>query len=122
MQDFRKLKIYQKSLEYCAFIYKFSVFLPSNEQYGLTTQLRRAATSIPLNISEGAGSASKKEFALFISYAYRSTNEVLTCLELINKLELSKGKSIIKDLENQGIELSRMIYRFFILIGGNTHT
>ena len=77
MQDFRKLEIYKKGIEYGLAIYKFSVSLPADEKYGLVSQIRRAACSIPLNISEGAGTSSNKEFAQFVSYAYRSVNEVM---------------------------------------------
>ena len=111
MQDFRKLIIYQKSIKYCSDIYKFAQKLPKDEQYGLTSQIKRAACSIPLNISEGAGSASKKEFAQFLSYSYRSVNEVLTCLELTKELQLIQYFEI-SPFEINGKELSSMIYSF----------
>src|SRR4030042_5880154 len=112
MQDFRKLNIYKRAIEYCKKIYKFSTKLPSNEKYGLIPQIRRAAVSIPLNISEGSGCNTDKEFHQFISYAYRSVNEVLTCLELSVELKLLKDGIEIEDLTNEGIELSKMIYGF----------
>ena len=55
MQDFRKLDICKRAIEYCSEIYRFSANLPADEKYGLISQMRRAAASIPLNISEGAG-------------------------------------------------------------------
>ncbi|MEW6410777.1 MAG: four helix bundle protein [Nitrospirota bacterium] len=112
MQDFRKLNIYKRAIEYCTKIYKFSTKLPSNEKYGLIPQIRRAAISIPLNISEGSGCNTGKEFSQFISYAYRSVNEVLTCLELSIELKIIKDRIEIEDLTNEGIELSKMIYSF----------
>jgi len=112
MQDFRKLNIYKRAIEYCKNIYNFSTKLPSNEKYGLIPQIRRAAISIPLNISEGSGCNTDKEFSQFISYAYRSINEVLTCLELSVELKLVKDGIEIEDLTNEGIELSKMIYGF----------
>ena len=112
MQDFRKLNIYKRAIEYCKNIYIFSTKLPSNEKYGLIPQIRRAAVSIPLNISEGSGCNTDKEFSQFISYAYRSINEVLTCLELSVELKLLKDGIEIEDLTNEGIELSKMIYGF----------
>ena len=113
MQDFRKLNIYKRAIEYCKKIYNFSTKLPLNEKYGLIPQIRRAAISIPLNISEGSGCNTDKEFSQFISYAYRSVNEVLTCLELSVELKLVKDRIEIEDLTNEGIELSKMIYGFF---------
>lgn len=97
---------------FCIEIYKFSKKLPDSEKFGLTSQIRRAATSIPLNISEGAGTISTKEFAKFITYSYRSVNEVLTCLELIKNLNLIKDSSSVKELSQEGTSLSRMIYSF----------
>jgi four helix bundle protein len=47
MQDFRKLNIYNRAIEYCTEIYKFSIKLPTSEKYGLISQIRRAASSIP---------------------------------------------------------------------------
>ena len=120
MQDFRKLEIYRRSMDYCVNIYKFSTKLPSDEKYGLISQIRRAASSIPLNISEGAGCSHNKEFAVFATYAYRSCNEVLACLELIKKLCLTKMMSDIALLEQEGLELSRMIYVFLKRLGGST--
>jgi four helix bundle protein len=112
MQDFRKLNIYKRAIEYCTKIYRFSAKLPSNEKYGLTPQIRRAAISIPLNISEGSGCNTDKEFSQFISYAYRSVHEVLSCLELSVELKLLKDGIEIEDLTNEGIELSKMIFGF----------
>jgi four helix bundle protein len=112
MQDFRKLNIYKRAIEYCKKNYNFSTKLPSNEKYGLISQIRRAAISIPLNISEGSGCNTDKEFSQFISYAYRSINEVLTCLELSVELKLVKDGIEIEDLTNEGIELSKMIHGF----------
>jgi len=121
MQDFRKLDIYQKAIEYSVKIYKFSTKLPKEEKYGLVSQMRRAVSSIALNISEGAGCSSNKEFAIFIGYAYRSCNEVLTCLELATRLKLYAEEDEVKWLEKEGIELSRMTYAFFKRLGGQTY-
>lgn len=118
MQDFRKLEICNRSIDYCGAIYKFSAHLPAHEKYGLISQIRRAVTSIPLNISEGAGTSSNKEFAHFIGYAYRSANEVLTCLELTEKLDLSRNHHLLEALRREGSQLSRMIYSFFKKLGG----
>ena len=120
MQDYKNLQIYGRSIEYCAEIYKFSALLPDHEKYGLVSQIRRAACSIPLNISEGAGTTSRKEFAQFISYAYRSVNEVLTCFDLVERLDLHKSNVLQDKLRTQGTELSRMIYSFFKSLGGRT--
>lgn len=111
MQDYRKLQIYQKAMDYCEEVYKLSKNYPATEIYNLTSQIRRAAISIPLNISEGAGSSSNKEFRQFISYAYRSMNEVLTCLDLSSRLKLLNIVEVEKYID-KGKEISRMLYSF----------
>ena len=111
MQDYQKLHIYQKAMGYCEDIYKMSKSFPTTEMYNLTSQIRRAVVSIPLNIAEGAGTSSNKEFAQFISYAYRSVNEVLTVLSLALRLKLINASEVEKRIIS-GKELSKMIYNF----------
>jgi four helix bundle protein len=67
-------------------IYRASQEWPSEERFGLTSQLRRATTSIPLNIAEGAGNSSNKEFCRFLQIALRSTYEVMTALDIAKGL------------------------------------
>jgi four helix bundle protein len=98
-------------MDYAVEIYKFSTRLPSIEKYGLTSQIRRAVSSIPMNIAEGAGCESRKEFKLFLEYAHRSTHEVLTILELIERLKLCDNK-YIPDLLQKGKEIRAMIHAF----------
>jgi four helix bundle protein len=98
-------------MDYTVKIYKFSALLPSAEKYGLISQIRRAVCSIPLNISEGAGCESQKEFRLFLEYAHRSTHEVLTILDLVERLKLCEIKRI-PGLLSEGKELRAMIHAF----------
>jgi hypothetical protein len=56
MQDYHQLDIWQRGIDYTVDIYRFSADLPGDERYNLTLQLRKAATSVPLNIAEGASS------------------------------------------------------------------
>jgi len=86
MQDYHQLDVWQRGMDYTVALYKFSVNLPEEERYNLTFQLRKAATSVPLNIAEGASSSTNAEFARFLGYAYRSLKEVVTCLELCERL------------------------------------
>jgi four helix bundle protein len=67
-------------------IYQVSSGFPRSEQFGLTSQIRRAALSIPLNIAEGAGAGSNSEFQRFLNYALRSSYEVMSALEIARKL------------------------------------
>ena len=111
LQDYRKLAIWNRAMDYAVEIYKLSARLPSMEKYGLTSQIRRAVCSISLNIAEGACCESQKELKLFLGYAHRSTHEVLTILELIEPLKLCENKNII-DLLQKGKEIRAMIHAF----------
>jgi four helix bundle protein len=63
-------------------IYKETQSWPNDERFGLINQIRRATNSVPLNIAEGAGSSSNKEFHRFLQIALRSAYEVMTAIEI----------------------------------------
>jgi four helix bundle protein len=88
----------------------FSAHLPDTERYNLTSQLRKAATSVPLNIAEGAGCATNGDFGRFLSYAYRSLKEVVTCLELCQRLHPTLPAQAIDVLIDEGNQISRMMH------------
>ena len=111
MQDHRQLEIWQRAMDYTVRNYEFTANLPQDERYNLTAQLRRAATSVPLNIAEGAGCASDAEFARFLGYAYRSLKEVVTCLELCERLyHMVPSRESLKVLIDEGDQIARMTY------------
>ena len=76
MQDYRKLIVWQKAHELVLKIYKATSFFPREEMYSLVNQIRRAAVSIPSNISEGCGRYGNRELKQFMSIAMGSANEV----------------------------------------------
>ena len=111
MQDYHQLKIWRRAMTYVADLYRFSSKLPDAERYNLTAQVRKAATSVPLNIAEGAGCATNSEFARFLSYAYRSLKEVVTCLELCQRLyPLPMTGQPVVVLIDEGNQIARMIH------------
>ncbi len=79
---FENLEIWQLGMAFARSIYNASRKFPKIEQYGLTSQIRRAATSIPLNIAEGCGRRTKKDFANFLRNGIGSCLEVITCLKI----------------------------------------
>ncbi|MBZ9713082.1 four helix bundle protein [Deinococcus multiflagellatus] len=83
---FEKLDIYHLSVEMAAEVYRISAAFPADERFGLTNQLRRAATSITLNIAEGSGRDSRKDFAHFLMQARGSAYEVASALDLAVRL------------------------------------
>lgn len=81
----RRLIVWQKSVELTTEIYRLTQKFPISEQYGLVSQMRRAATSIPCNIAEGAARG-KKEYLQFLRVAIGSVSELDTQLEIARRL------------------------------------
>lgn len=86
MVNFRNLKIWQKGMNLVCMIHKLTEMLPSTEQYGLLSQITRAAISIPSNIAEGRTRNSQKDFKRFLEIALGSTYELETQLITIKNL------------------------------------
>jgi four helix bundle protein len=78
MFNFEKLEVWQKAIDFGNLIYLETRRFPSDERFGLTNQLRRAATSVSSNIAEGSSRSSKNEFARFIEIAAGSLFEVVS--------------------------------------------
>jgi four helix bundle protein len=76
LKDFRKLKVWEKSHHLALSVYQATSSFPDHEQYGLTSQMRRAAVSIPANIAEGYGRGGDAEFARFLQIASGSAAEL----------------------------------------------
>jgi len=76
MKDFRDLKVWEKSHDFVLRVYEHSRVFPKEELYGLTSQMRRASSSIPMNIAEGCGRGSDADFARFLQIAMGSSSEV----------------------------------------------
>lgn len=74
--------MYQRALDLVALVYRLTASWPADERFGLTSQVRRAATSIVLNIAEGAGAGSEAEFAKFLRYSLRSKYEVMAGVDI----------------------------------------
>jgi len=94
MHNFQELKIWQKSMDIMVDVYKLSALFPKEEKFGLTSQIRRSAVSIPSNISEGAGRNTDGEFKNFLDIASGSSNELFTQLILSERLNLVEEKNI----------------------------
>lgn len=117
MQDYHQLEIWQRAMDYAVAIYRFAAQLPEAERYNLTSQLRKAATSVPLNIAEGAGCAGPVEFAKFLSYAYRSLKEIVTSLELCQRLYPGMSVEILANLVDEGNQIARMTHSLMNRLG-----
>ena len=91
MQDFRQLTLWQKSHALALEVYSASRGFPRDEVYGLTSQLRRAATSVGANIAEGCGRNSRADFGRFLHMAMGSAREVEYLLLLARDLKYLTG-------------------------------
>ncbi len=109
MHNFQELKIWQKSMDITEQTYRLSADFPKEEKYGLTSQIRRSAVSIPSNIAEGAGRNTDGEFKNFLGIASGSSNELYTQLILSHRLELVE-ENIVKPILNELIEIQKMNY------------
>jgi len=83
---FKKLEVWQLSMSLVKEIYGISSKFPESEKFSLSSQLKRAAISVPLNIAEGSARRSSREFASFVKIAMGSLVEVITCLDIAEKL------------------------------------
>lgn len=86
MSSFKDLLVWNKSMDFTVEIYAITKSFPTNEQFGMTSQLRRASSSIALNIAEGWGRGTNKSYSHFLRIARGSLYETETCLILSNKL------------------------------------
>jgi four helix bundle protein len=86
-RSFRDLDVWNISIDFAKDLYQLSNRFPPDELYGLTSQVRRAAVSIPSNIAEGQSRNSPKEFKQFLFIALGSLGEIETQLIIANKIE-----------------------------------
>ena len=111
MRDFHKLGIWQRSHQLTLDVYKVSQAFPKDELFGLTSQIRRAASSIPTNIAEGCGRASNKVYAHFLQIAIGSASEVEYELLLAHDLEYINDE-VFKTLTSETIAICKMIIKY----------
>jgi four helix bundle protein len=105
---FEKLEVWQKSLELDYHIHELTRGFPKEELYILTSQVKRAADSITLNIAEGSTGQTNAEFKLFLGYAIRSAIEVVSCLYLGKRRELIKERNF-QELYSETEEIVKML-------------
>ncbi len=109
MHNFRELKIWQRSMTLAEVVYKATSTFPKEEIYGLSSQLKRCAVSVPSNISEGAGRASNKQFMHFLEFSMGSCNEIQTQIDLAYRFNY-----ISTELNNQIIEEALQVYKMIL--------
>lgn len=108
IQSYKDLIVWQKSLELVVAVYELTDQFPKSEMYGLTSQMRRAAVSIPSNIAEGRRRGSRRDFRHFLLIAFGSGSELETQIEIVKRLQFGKDIDYHK-VDNLLIEVMRML-------------
>src|SRR3989344_3269755 len=109
LTSYKDLIVWQKAISLVEKIYQLTYYFPKEEVYGITTQLRRAAVSIPSNIAEGYARRSHKEYLQFYSISYGSSLEVETQLIIAKKLKFASPDQFA-EIENLLEEVRKMLY------------
>jgi four helix bundle protein len=109
VQSFRDLVVWQRAIQLAAAVYRLTRDFPREEVYGLTSQMRRSAVSVPSNIAEGQGRLSTGEFRQFLGVTRGSNFELQTQLEIARVLGIGDSKRI-DESEALSHEVGKMIY------------
>lgn len=106
--NYEKLRIWQEAMAFVEIIYKLTRQFPKEEQFGMVSQLRRASVSVPTNIAEGHGKASRADFKRFLSISKGSLQEIDTLLQISLRLGyITSGR--YQELRDRIISLVRQI-------------
>ena len=114
MKDYRQWIVWQKSMQLVEDIYRTTKSFPSEEVYGLTSQMRRCAISIPSNIAEGYARISKRDQSYFYRISFASARELETQLEIAKRLQYLSETEFLKN-EALLIEVIKMLSRMVFI-------
>ncbi len=109
MHNYKQLKVWEKSIDLVVAVYEATTQFPTEEKYGLTSQMRRSAVSVPSNIAEGAGRNSDMDFCRFLSIAHGSSYELETQVIVSEKLSLL-SKEVSEEICTRISEIQKMNY------------
>jgi len=108
VKNYQELIAWQKAMDLVEDVYKASKTFPREEVYGLTSQIRRAAVSVPSNIAEGQGRRTTSDFLRHLSIAYGSLREVETQILIASRLRYL-GKGIVETVLLRAGEVGRLL-------------
>jgi four helix bundle protein len=111
--SFRELVVWQRAMQLTVAVYKLSQNFPREEMFGLTSQMRRSAVSVPSNIAEGHSRLNTAEFRQFLGIARGSNSELQTQLEIAKSLGYSTP-DLIGTAEKLSHEVGKMLYSMVI--------
>lgn len=115
MQDYKKLKVWEKAHAFTVVVYAITRTFPRDEVYALTSQIRRCAVSVPSNIVEGCGRGSNPELVKFLHYALGSANELEYQLLLSRDLGYVSAEAHVP-LAASVLEIKRMLAALIVKI------
>jgi len=119
IREFKNIKAWQYADDLAVLVYAKTKSFPKEELYGLTSQLRRAAVSVPSNIAEGASREHKREYLHFLYVARGSVNETKYLIHLSNRLCYLK-RSDYEELNKLGEEVSKILYGLILSVRKET--
>jgi four helix bundle protein len=108
MKSYRELIVWQKAMDLVLLCYETTSSFPSSETFGLTSQIRRSAVSVPSNIAEGYGRHHSKDYMRFLEIASGSLYELQTQLEIAKRLGYM-DETMFVQTENIGVEIEKML-------------
>ena len=117
---YKKLNIWTIGIEIVNEIYEITEKFPKEEIFGLTSQIRRSAVSIPSNIAEGSQRTSNKEFANFILIAKGSLAELQTQLLIAKNLQYLNNDKF-EQINGKAENLNKMLYRFYLSLNSRNN-
>jgi four helix bundle protein len=109
MHNYKELNVWKRSIKLAVKVYKLSQKFPSDERFGLTSQIRRCAVSVPSNIAEGAGRRTNGEFVNFLGISHGSICELETQLYIGFELEYF-GADQLEEISLEVTEIQKMLY------------
>ncbi|MBP9691013.1 four helix bundle protein [Candidatus Woesebacteria bacterium] len=119
IESYKELIVWQKSMDLVVHIYKMSSKFPKEELYGLTSQMRRSAVSIPSNIAEGRRRSSRNDFRHFLTIAYGSGSELETQVEIVKRLSFGDGLNF-DEIDTLLLQVMKMLNRMIATLATPT--
>jgi four helix bundle protein len=120
-KSYRELIVWQKAMRLAGQVYRLSSRLPKSEAFGLVSQMRRSAISVPSNIAEGFGRLTDSQFRHFLGNARGSLYELQTQIELAHDLKFVSEEDFDRVME-QGSEVARIVNGLITSLKGSTES
>ena len=119
-QRFRQLDVWAEAMNLARAVYRLTATFPSEERFGLTAQLRRAAVSVPSNIAEGSVRRSRKQFCHYLEIALGSLAEIETQLEIASDFVACDDG--LPEIQERMMRTRKMLYRLMTVLESQAGT